>query len=76
MLYDYSAANFDSAVRNAFVAQGTNDPGAISSYLTDKAFSACFAIYGSIPFGNDRAAMNIYFGNAPDRVISALKFSK
>lgn len=73
MLYDYSAWDLDKGMRTAFVASGTNDPGNVSSYLTEQALDARFDIYASIPFGRDPAAVGAYFADAPNRVLDVVE---
>jgi hypothetical protein len=74
MLYDYSAMQLDKGMRTNFVAEGQNDPGSVSSYLSETALNARFQIYASVPFGDDPAAVGSYFADAPKRVLDKLKF--
>ncbi len=74
MLYDYAAHDLDAGMRTNLVAQGLNDPGTVSSYLSDQAIGARFEIYAPIPFGNDPASVGVYFDHAPSEVLNELKF--
>ncbi len=74
MLYDYAAYDFDKGMRTNFVAQGLNDPGNVSTYLSDDALGARFAIYAPIPFGDNPASVGAYFADAPSQVLAKLHF--
>jgi hypothetical protein len=72
MLYDYSAVLLDRSTREWLVSSGLNDPGPAVPYLSDTALAARFDTYSLIAFGNSKAAVKVYFGDAPEKVLQGV----
>lgn len=81
LLYDYSAMLLNQGMVQAMVADGIPgaaaepEPGSSLAYLTGQAFDARLGIYVPIPFGKDTHAFGPYFGDAPDKIASAVERS-